>query len=228
VAYGTGGALYVGEVVESSFPYNLVRRLDDGRLRTVFGKDAPTLTGQAGKSLVAQAYATPDGAHDSGTFIAGPLPLIAAGGDTLLVTDTRIVFERRDDGTVRQILTSSEGTPLAPPLRPWGELGHARDHTATVDIQGAASLVAGPDGTPFVLARREKAPVPSHFTWQGTGEARSLSQDPSTEVLTVRRDGTVAAAALGAIGLTASKGWLYLATARSGGVIVVRTKILSA
>ncbi|UQU63784.1 hypothetical protein COUCH_33140 [Couchioplanes caeruleus] len=249
VAFAPDGHLFFAEERIGPTTYQLVRTVDDGKLKTVLGRDLAGLTERQWRSA-RTSTGFPEGTPGRQVAVEGGLnnPLaVAQDGTVYAAPGRRSVVAVRPDGTAREVVGNTGGgadDEVDPPDEPFADRGPAA--RARVNLAGGGTIRAGTSNASLVvdaagdLYLTSVAPagedLPETFDW--TGDVSDTQRDllerskeqrrGATEVLRVKPDGSLSTVAAHADAVAVDDSWMYLARAFTDvdgkpRVLVVRT-----
>jgi hypothetical protein len=253
VAVGPGDRMYFAEERIRPTTHQLVRTVDNGKIRTVLGRDLSGLTARQWRSARTREGGFPDGAPATQLALEGGLnnPIaVGADGTVYASPGRRSVVAVRADGSAHELIGNvadgGRDGDVEDPGKPFAVRGRAAE--ASVWLRGLsssrrgetnASLVTDPAGNVYVTSVRSSGEdLPKAFDWTGDAEGQQLDllvrsrsgRTGTTEVLQIRPDGSLTTAAGHADAAAVQGDWLYLARAfqdedNTDRVLVVRTAI---
>ncbi|WP_199515319.1 hypothetical protein [Nucisporomicrobium flavum] len=250
VAVASDGHLFFAEERIGPVTYQLVRTDENGKLRTVLGRDLAGLTERQWRSA-RSSTGFPDGTPARQIALEGGLndPLAVAPDGTLYAAPgRRSVVAVRADGTARQVIGNIGGgldDGVEEADEPFEDRGPAA--RARVNLAGGGTIRAGASNASLVVdstgdlyltsVNAAFNRLPETFDWTGEvsdtqRELLELSKEQrrgDSEVLRVRPDGSLATVAGHADAAAVDDSWIYLARAFTDvdghpRVLVVRTK----
>ena len=243
VAVGPDNRMYFAEERIRPTTHQLVRTVDNGRFRTVLGRDLAGLTVRQWRSARTREGGFPDGAPGTQLALEGGLnnPLaIGADGTVYASPGRRSVVAVRADGRAHELIgniaAGGRDGDVEAPGKPFAVRGRAAEaavwlrglSTSSRRGQTNASLVTDPAGNVYVTSVRAVGQdLPEAFDWTGDAEGRRrdllvrsreqrTGRTGTTEVLQIRPDGTLTTAAGHADAAAVHGDWLYLARAFRG------------
>lgn len=251
VAVSADDRLYFAEERNKPVTHQLVRTVENGKLKTVLGRDLAGLTDRqwrSARTTTGFPAGTParDVAVENGL---DNLLALAPDGTLYAAAGHRSVLAVRPDGTAREVIGNTGGAvdeDAELPEEPFWDRGPAAK--ARVNLAGPGSiktgrsngsLVVDADGSLYLTSvhtRRDH--LPETFDW--TGEVSDVQREllerskeqrsGTTEVLRVKPDGSLSTVAGHADAVAVHDSWLYLARAftdRDGKrrVLIVRTEL---
>ncbi|BCJ51968.1 hypothetical protein Asp14428_34430 [Actinoplanes sp. NBRC 14428] len=252
VAVTADDRLYFAEERIEPVTHQLVRTVQDGKLKTVLGRD---LTGLTERQWRSARTTTGFPAETPGPQIAvenGLNDPLALGPDGTLYAapGRRSVVAVRPNGLAHEVIGNTGGgydEDAEPPEEPFLDRGPAKK--ARVNLTGTgsarlgqsnASLVTDADGDLYLTSVHSESDfLPDSFAWTGdvTDTQRELLERSKkqrrgdTEILRVRKDGSLSTVAGHADAVAVQGEWIYLARAftdvdNNPRVIVVRTEVV--
>ncbi|MCW2506204.1 MAG: hypothetical protein JWO79_4488 [Actinomycetia bacterium] len=239
VAVSPSGQVYFAESHPSPDDFQLVRTIDGGTIRTVFGRDLTHLKPRdwADASVTtgfpAGTKATDLALDDTQAHLA-----VGKSGEVYAVTGEHRAVYANSQGVAVE-LASSGGSGLGSASTPFAKRGSAgeADFLLTDGLAGPSITTDPKTGDVYVLDLLRKQGEPRAFNWSGDYTSRqkdlidSRDYGHSTYAAIQRIDpsGALSTAAYGAVAAAVNGDWLYLATRTANGnspqVLIARTPI---
>ncbi|MEV4706408.1 hypothetical protein [Actinoplanes sp. NPDC049316] len=250
VAFSADGRVYFAEERIEPATHQLVRTVENGKLKTVLGRDLAGLTERQWRSA-RTSTGFPDGTPARQVAVENGLndPLgVAPDGTLYAAPGRRSVVAVKPDGTAREVIGNTGGgidEDVEEPDEPFADRGPAR--RARVNLSGTGTIRAGLSNASLVVdtagdlyltsSRTERDYLPETFEWTGdvSDTQRELLERSKeqrrgdTEVLRVKPDGSLSTVAGHADAVAVDPSWVYLARAFTDvdgnpRVLVVRTQ----
>jgi hypothetical protein len=239
VAVSPSGQVYFAESHTSPADFQLVRTIDGGTIRTVFGRDLTHLQPRdwAGASVTtgfpAGTQAMALALDDTQAHLA-----VGKGGEVYAVTGAHRAVYANAQGVATE-LVSSGGSGLGFASAPFAKRGSAgqADVLLTDGLAGPSITTDPATGDVYVLDLLRKQGEPPTFGWSGDYTSRqkdliaARDYGHSTYAAIQRIDpaGALSTAAYGAVAAAVTGDWLYLAARTANGnspqVLIARTPI---